>query len=86
METSIRRGAFAVLALSAVALTAGAEEQVLPELTDAVVRGDLRHAELRAPQQPGGYRLFAYVRNGAGAAVANVPFHVAGETKPAAKP
>jgi len=67
-------------------LTAGAEEQVLPELTDAVVRSDIRHGELRAPQQPGGYRLFAYVRNGAGAAVANVPFHVVGETKSAAKP
>ena len=67
-------------------LTAGAEEQVLPELTDSVVRSDIRHADLRAPKQPGGYRLFAYVRNGAGAAVANVPFHVAGETKTAERP
>ena len=67
-------------------LTAGAEEQVLPELADLIVRNDLRHAELRAPQQPGGYRLFAYVRNGAGAAVANVPFHVGSETKISEKP
>ena len=57
-------------------LTAGAEEQTLPEWTDLIVRSDLRSAEVRAPQTPGGYRLFAYVRNGAGAAVANVPFHV----------
>jgi hypothetical protein len=67
-------------------LTAGAEEQALPELTDIFVSSDSHSAELRAPQQPGGYRLFAYVRNGAGTAVANVPFHVAGETKPALKP
>jgi len=67
-------------------LTAGAEEQVLPELTDSVVRSDIRHADLRAPKQPGGYRLFAYVRNGVGAAVANVPFHVAGEAKTAERP
>lgn len=57
-------------------LTAGAEEQTLPELTDIIVRSDAGSAVLRAPQQPGGYRLFAYVRNGDGAAVANVPFHV----------
>lgn len=58
-------------------LTAGAEEQALPELTDIIVRSDAGAAELRAPEQPGGYRLFAYVRNGVGAAVANVPFLVA---------
>jgi hypothetical protein len=57
-------------------LTAGAEEQTLPEWTDLILRSDLRSAEVRAPQTPGGYRLFAYVRNGVGAAVANVPFHV----------
>lgn len=62
-------------------LTAGAEEQALPELTDLIVRGDTRLAEVRAPQQPGNYRLFAYVRNGVGAAVANVPFQVAPGSK-----
>ncbi len=65
-------------------LTAGAEEQPLPELTDSIVRGDGRSAEVRAPQAPGGYRLFAYVRNGVGAAVANVPFQVGGSKKAAA--
>lgn len=57
-------------------LTAGAEEAALPELTDIFVRSDLSSSEFRAPQPPGGYRLFAYVRNGDGAAVANVPFLV----------
>ena len=57
-------------------LTAGAEEKVLPELTDIITRSDSHSANLRAPEQPGGYRLFAYVRNGGGAAVANVPFNV----------
>jgi Glycosyl hydrolases family 2, TIM barrel domain len=65
-------------------LTAGAEEQTLPELTDSIVRSDTRFAEVRAPQSPGGYRLFAYVRNGVGAAVANVPFHVGTPKKVAA--
>ena len=65
-------------------LTAGAEEQILPELTDSIVRSDNRSAEVGAPQVPGGYRLFAYVRNGVGAAVANVPFQVGGSKKAAA--
>ncbi len=54
----------------------GAEEPELPELTSAIVKGDSTQAEVRAPQKTGGYRLFAYVRNSAGAAVANVPFRV----------
>lgn len=57
-------------------LTAGAEEQALPELTNVIVRSDARFSEVQSPATPGGYRLFAYVRNGAGAAVANVPFYV----------
>lgn len=65
-------------------LTAGAEEQTLPELTDLIVRSDTRSAEVRAPRAPGGYRLFAYVRNGMGAAVANVPFYVGASKKAAA--
>lgn len=62
-------------------LTAGAEEKALPELTDIVIRSDTAHAQVRAPEQPGGYRLFAYVRNGVGAAVANVPFLVTTDRK-----
>ena len=64
-------------------LTAGAEEQILPEFTDLIVRSDTHSAEVRAPQAPGGYRLFAYVRNGVGAAVANVPFQVGNRKKAA---
>jgi hypothetical protein len=57
-------------------LTAGAEENKLPELTANILQGDNRQAEVRAPDAPGAYRLFTYVRNAAGAAVANVPFRV----------
>jgi len=57
-------------------LTAGAEEKKLPEIASAILEGDASHAEVRAPDQPGGYRLFAYVYNNSGAAVANVPFYV----------
>jgi hypothetical protein len=58
-------------------LSAGAEEKKLPEITTAIINGDLHHAEVMAPKKAGGYRLFAYVRNGYGAAVANIPFNVA---------
>jgi len=57
-------------------LTAGRAENQLPELTTNILQGGLSHAVVQAPAQPGGYRLFVYVRNDAGAAVANVPFHV----------
>ena len=57
-------------------LTAGAEEGTLPEFTKDISTNDPHHAEVRVPAKPGGYRLFAYVRNGFGAAVANVPFYV----------
>ena len=57
-------------------LSGGASENQLPELTTNILEGDTRHAVVRAPELPGGYRLFVYVRNGAGAAVANVPFRV----------
>jgi hypothetical protein len=62
-------------------LTAGAEERTLPELADLVINADLHHAEVRTPSEPGAYRLFAYVRNHAGAAVANAPFYVASQNK-----
>jgi hypothetical protein len=64
-------------------LSGGAEETILPELTTNVLAGDLRHAEVLVPSEPGGYRLFAYVRNGVGAAVANVPFFVSSRGKAA---
>lgn len=65
-------------------LTAGAEEGKLPEITSAILAGDASHAEVRAPDQPGGYRLFAYVYNDSGAAVANVPFYVTSRQSSAA--
>ena len=56
-------------------LSGGAEETTLPEYTNGIT-GDLHHAQVHVPAKPGAYRLFAYVRNGAGAAVANLPFLV----------
>lgn len=58
-------------------LTAGREEALLPELSSAITRSDERGCEITAPSEPGGYRVFAYVHNAAGAAVGNIPFHVA---------
>jgi hypothetical protein len=57
-------------------LTAGREESLLPELPAAITRSDERGCEITAPSLPGGYRVFAYVHNAAGAAVGNIPFHV----------
>lgn len=55
----------------------GDAEPVLPTFPEVVIRADMRGAEIRAPRKPGGYRIFAYVRDGkGGAAVANVPFLV----------
>lgn len=54
----------------------GQEEPVLPELQSAIVNSDAQHCEIVAPKNEGGYRVFAYVNNGVGSSVANVPFHV----------
>jgi hypothetical protein len=64
--------------------TGGDAEPELPVLTQAILQSDVHHAEVRAPQDAGGYRLFAYLDNGFGAAVANVPFQVKGTPKLAA--
>lgn len=65
--------------------TGGDAEKALPALADAIVRADNAGAELKMPQDPGGYRLFAYVRDDrGGAAVADVPLLVKGERKIAA--
>ena len=61
----------------------GQAEPALPELVSPIVQSDASHAEVKAPDQIGGYRLFAYVRNQAGAAVANVPFYVGTDDKEA---
>jgi len=54
----------------------GKEEPVLPELQSLILASDDQHCEIRAPKEDGGYRVFAYVRNEAGASVGNVPFQV----------
>jgi hypothetical protein len=57
-----------------------------PEFADAITKADNASAELHAPKDGGGYRLFAYVRDGkGGAAVANVPLFVDGP-RPVFKP
>lgn len=56
--------------------TGGQEEPILPELPGAIVSSDAQQCVLSAPHDVGGYRVFAYASNGAGASVANVPFHV----------
>jgi len=65
-------------------LSAGAEESQLPEFMANIIEGDLTHAVICAPEEPGAYRLFAYVRNASGAAVANVPFYVSSRKSQAA--
>lgn len=60
----------------------GDAEAVLPTLPEAILKGDLQGAEVRAPKEPGAYRLFAYIRDGqGGAAVGNLPLRVRGEVK-----
>lgn len=57
-------------------LSGGATENQLPELNTLILESDFSHAVVHAPELPGGYRLFVYIHNESGAAVANVPFHV----------
>ena len=64
-------------------LTAGKEESRLPELQFAIIRSDERGCEISAPREAGGYRVFAYVYNSAGASVGNIPFYVSSLTQQA---
>ena len=57
----------------------GDTEAVPPTFPDAIVKSDAQGAELKMPQNGGGYRLFAYARDGKnGAAVGNIPLFVKG--------
>jgi hypothetical protein len=57
--------------------TGGDHQAAPPTYPDAILRSDSRGAEVRLPTELGGYRLFAFVRDGhGGAAVANVPVQV----------
>jgi hypothetical protein len=57
--------------------TGGDAEAAPPSFSEAVVRSSPTSAELKMPKGGGGYRVFAFVRDGkGGAAVANVPLLV----------
>ena len=50
---------------------------VPPTFPDAIVKSTSNSVEVRMPEGGGGYRLFAYIRDGkGGAAIANVPLYV----------
>lgn len=55
----------------------GDDEAVPPTFPDAIVKSTNSSAEVRMPESGGGYRLFAYLRDGkGGAAVGNVSLYV----------
>jgi hypothetical protein len=55
----------------------GDAEAVPPTFPEAIVKPGSSSVEVRMPESGGGYRLFAYVRDGkGGAAVANLPLYV----------
>jgi len=63
----------------------GDSEQAPPAFPGAIAESDKRGATVRLPNDPGGYRLFVYVRDDhGGAATASVPLLVKGEVKPSA--
>lgn len=60
----------------------GDAEDAPPVYEDAIVSADARGAEVRLPEEPGGYRIFVYVSDErGGAATANVPLLVKGERR-----
>lgn len=55
----------------------GDAEAVPPTFPEAIVKSSGTSAEVKLPEGGGGYRLFAYIRDGKGnAAVANLPLYV----------
>lgn len=65
----------------------GRSEAELPSFPEAIVSADAKGAKVAMPKDPGGYRLYTYVRDGkGGAATANVPVLVRGEAKPPETP
>jgi hypothetical protein len=56
----------------------GDPEKLTASFAEAIVRADADWVELKLPPDPGGYRLFLYVRDGnGGGATANTPLFVA---------
>jgi hypothetical protein len=63
--------------------TGGDAEEAPATIDDAFIAADDQHADIKAPAEPGGYRLFAYVYDGGGgAAVGNLPLLVIGKVMP----
>ncbi|HEY3415209.1 MAG TPA: glycoside hydrolase family 2 TIM barrel-domain containing protein [Armatimonadota bacterium] len=63
----------------------GSSERALPTYPEAIVKSGKDGADVKLPAEAGGYRLFAYARDGKGnAAVGNIPLLVKGEIKPVA--
>lgn len=62
----------------------GGDDESVPEtFPKSILSSDARSVEFTLPQQGGGYRLFAFVRDGhGGAAVANVPLFLKGPVTP----
>ncbi len=64
-------------------LTGGDFRDSMPDIEDAIVDGRPDGARVQMPEEPGSYRLFAYIYDPAGnAATANVPLKVKGEVRP----
>ncbi len=61
----------------------GGDREVSPEkFPDAVIESDSRHAVIRAPDEPGLYRVFVFAQDGhGGAATANLPVLVIDDKK-----
>lgn len=60
--------------------TGGDAESAPPEFPEAIVKAELQQAQVKLPEEGGGYRLFAYViDNHGGGAVANIPLRVKGD-------
>ena len=72
-----------VLQHDPVDLTLGGQSQAVPPtFPDAIEKADNRSASVKMPPYGGGYRLFAFVRDGkGGGAVGNIPLFVTGDQK-----
>lgn len=58
----------------------GVEERVPEEITGSIAEQSERNATVNVPTDPGGYRLYVYVRDGnGGVGTANIPFFVEGD-------
>ncbi len=68
---------------SADYLTGGDFREAIPDIDAAALEGRTDGARVQMPEDPGPYRLFAYVYDAAGnAATANVPLRVKGDVRP----